>query len=95
MRSIAKRRLRCLDDYGDSSRGNDEEKRRGGAVISERRFYKDRCISEGKLQFAGMKGKKKLLRQTSRGLTVRLGRKPRRSGSVTNGIVIVKKLEGQ
>ena len=49
---------------------------------------------EGSPQFAGVR-EKNATRQTSRGPTVRLGRKPRHSGSVTNGIVIVKKLEGQ
>lgn len=48
----------------------------------------------GKASICGREGKK-CLRQTSRGPTVRLSRKPRRSGSVTNGIMIVKKLEGQ
>lgn len=64
-------------------------------MISERRFYKDRRIRRESFNLRVRREKKKFLRQTSRGLTVRLGRKPRRSGSVTNGIVIVKKLEGQ
>lgn len=60
MKSIAKRRLRCLDDYGDFSRGNDEEKRRGGADDKRAAILQGPMYFGGKASICGYEGKKEI-----------------------------------
>lgn len=72
----------------------------GGAIKrSEIQLTRIGNIREGKPQFAGKEeAKRRKKKDTTIDLlrsSARFGRKPQCSGSVTNGIVIVKKLEGQ